>query len=350
VLAETNGERQVIEARCGWVLAPCRGKGEAKMAEAKSDDTPRMQRRWLYTNVPNVFHRLDDDLPLFHVNMDTWYFQEFGHPLPYALPGRMDIGTGPITKAQGAPAFIARQVATFLDAFSGIFRPASVQVGYTPRLTGIQGSWFDFPAPQTPEEVQALQTGVEQATYDGIISLYIRFEMQATVRDEYGQFVQLWLPDAGSATYHAHHRDTSTPNPVRHTTLLTPLAKTGIAPWSVNLRCAFLSLFRETNAEVLAQVRDRWQRWLQNHPISAQLGDAEHDVVEDDSSDDQEEDYIVTLAVPPPGSPLDNRDLSERNLPGFRTGWHVGRKSSAHHLNGWLPYNLSLPRLPSGSC
>ena len=290
------------------------------MAESRSDGTPQMPRRWLYTNVPNVFPLLgDDDIPLFHVNMDTWYFKEFGHPNPRALPGRMAIGTGPITKAQGVAAFIARQMATFRDAFSGVFRPASVQVGYTPRLTGIQGSWYDFPAPSTPEEMQALQTGVELATYDGITSLWIRFEMQATVRDERGQFVQLWLPDAGKAFYHAAYRDTSTPNPVPYTSLLTPLAKTGIAPWSVDLRCAFLSLFRETNADVLVQVRDRWQRWLQTHPIGVQLGNDEDRGAKGDSSDDQEEDYIVTLAVPPPGAPPDNRDLSERNLPRFRT-------------------------------
>jgi hypothetical protein len=278
-----------------------------------------MSRRWLYTNIPNVFPLLgDDDLPLFHVNMDTWYYQQFGHPKPFALPGRMDIGNGPITKAQGVAAFIARQVATFLDAFSGVFRPVAVQVGYRPRLTGIQGSWYDFPAPKTLEEVQTLQTGVEQATYDGITSLWIHFEMQATVRDEHGQFLQLWLPDAGWAFYHAAYRDTSAPNPVPHTALLTPLAKTGIAPWSVDLRCAFLSLFRETNAEVLAQVRDRWQRWLQTHPISAQLNKDEDEEVQGDRDKDRGE-YIVTLAVPPRGTPRDNRELSERNMPGFRT-------------------------------
>ena len=102
------------------------------------------------------------------------------------------------------------------------------------------------------------------------------------------------------------------------TRILTRSATTGVAPWTVDLACPFTSLFRDTNAEVLARVRDRWQRWLEAHPLGvgvAELGE------EDDAAqgvDYEWEDFVVTLAEPPRGAPPDNRDLRERSAPLLR--------------------------------
>jgi hypothetical protein len=290
------------------------------MAEWKTTGETGMPRWQIYTNVPQLSPRLrSPDSPFFRLNLDSWYYSEWSEDAhPFASLGRMAIGNGPLTPARGVAAFIAQQVAVFLDAFSGVFRPVGVQVLYKPRLSGVLGHLLDVPVPETPQDVQTIQTALEQATYDGIPALWIMFEMHATVRDEHGQLTQLWLPHAGKAYYYGHHSDGSIsnlPKSVAVTHILTPSAKAGIAPWTVHLKCDYVSLFRETNAEMLARVRDRWQGWLQTHPINAESG---YRGDEEGESEYQEEDFVVTLAVPPPGTPPDNRDLSERNTPRLR--------------------------------
>lgn len=272
---------------------------------------------WLYTNAPREF-RGAGDLPLFHVNMDTWYYSEWADSNHRALLGTLALGDAPLAPAQGVAAFVARQVTAFLDAFSGVFHPVAVRVWYKPRLSGVVHHAFDFPAPETSKDVQAIQTTLEQAadTYEGITSLDIEFALRATVRDENGQLAQIWLPDAGEASYHAHYSDgyvSNLPRSVAVTYVLTPLAQEGIAPWAVNLECNYMSLFRESNNDVLTRVRSQWQRWLQTHPTNSPLDDEDDDAVGD--SEGWKEDYIVTLAVPPPGMPPDNRELYERNTP-----------------------------------
>lgn len=291
------------------------------MAESRSDGTPEMPLppMWRYTNAPKVFLRAGDH-PLVHVNMDTWYYAEWADPNHLASLGMVALGDAPLTAAQGVAAYVAHQVALFLDAFADVFRPVLVQVGYNPRLSGVVFHAFHFAGPQRPEDVAAIQTALEQAAdaYEGLVSLQIAYEMRATVRDENGLLTEVWLPVAGEASYYAHFTDgyrSNLPRSVAVTHLLTPSAQAGIAQWAVNLRCSFISLLRESNADVLSRVRARWQRWLQTHPIGADLTDEDE---EDEAAGDSEEEYIVTLAVPPTGTPLDNRDLAERNMPRVR--------------------------------
>jgi hypothetical protein len=127
---------------------------------------------------------------------------------------------------------------------------------------------------------------------------------------------EVWLPDAGVASYSAHF-NRSNPHTVTVTYVLTPSAQEGMAQWTANLECNFISLLRESNVDVLSRARARWQWWLQTHPIGQELTDEEEDE-DDQAADDSEERAekdVVTLAVPPPGTPPDNRDLAERNMP-----------------------------------
>lgn len=206
------------------------------MADSTSDTTARAQRRWLYTNVPNAFPGLGDlDDPLFHLTMDTWYYSEWADPNHWVSFGTLPLGDGPL-RGQGVAAFVARQVALFLDAFSGVFRPTAVRMWYKPQLTGVVHHAFGFSAPETQEDVQAIQSALEQSAYDGIDWLTIDFEVGATVRDEGGQFTEIWLPYAGTAHYHAHYTDGYSSDPPKYgavTYLLTPEAKAGMVrgPW-----------------------------------------------------------------------------------------------------------------------
>ena len=294
------------------------------MADSTSDTTARAQRSWLYTNLPNAFPGLGDlDDPLFHLTMDTWYYSEWADPNHWASFGTLPLGDGPL-RGQGVAAFVARQVALFLDAFSGVFRPTAVRVWYKPQLTGVVHHAFGFSAPETQEDVQAIQSALEQSAYDGIDWLTIDFEVGATVRDEDGHFTQIWLPYAGTAHYHAHYTDGYSSDPPKYgavTYLLTPEAKGGMVPWAVDLHCRFVSLFRETNADILTRARDYWQRWLQAHPAAANLGQVEEedeDAEAEGESEEDAEDFVVSLVVPPPGTPHDNRDIAARNTPRLR--------------------------------
>lgn len=227
-------------------------------------------------------------------------------------------------------AFVARQVTDFRDAFAGLFRPVAVRVGYKPYLSGVGHPILNLPAPETPADVQAIQTMLEQsaATYEGITFLGIDFMMRATLRDDDGQLAEVWLPYSGEASYRARYFDgyrSNLPQSVAVTYLLTPSAQAGIAPWDVDLHCNFLSLFCADNTEVLARVRGQWQQWLQTHPDGADGAAHESQERENDESGDvaaEREDayevYVITLAVPPHGTPPDNRELGARNAPRLR--------------------------------
>jgi hypothetical protein len=118
--------------------------------------------------------------------MDTWYYSEWADPNHTASLGTVALRDGPLTAAQGAADFVARQVALFLDAFSGLFFPTAVRAGYKPHLTGVVSHAFDFLVPETLEDVQVIQTTLERSAYDGIIDLTIEFDIWATVRDPSG--------------------------------------------------------------------------------------------------------------------------------------------------------------------
>ena len=207
------------------------------MAESRSDGELGQQRKRLYTNVPTrVLRDVGGDDPYFRLNMDTWYFSEWADPNHFATLGTMALGDGPLTAAQGVVAFVAQQVIAFRAAFSGLFRPTSMNVFFKPRLTGVVSHAHTFSVPETQEDVQALQTTLEQSTYErltsfsggfaalqtqeevealqttpeqpayeGITGFIIAFALQATVRDERGQLAQVWIPNAGSAHYHARY-------------------------------------------------------------------------------------------------------------------------------------------------
>ncbi|HET8907949.1 MAG TPA: hypothetical protein VFN11_13390 [Ktedonobacterales bacterium] len=279
-----------------------------------------------YTITPDLFSLYDDDYFLFQLNMDTWYYSEWADPNQWATLGSAALGDGPLTAAQGVAAFVAQQVTDFRNAFADLFRPVGVRVGYyKPQISAMGRIVNDFPAPETPADVQATQAALEQSAplYEGIAFLGIDFAMRATVRGDDGQLIEVWLPYAGEAAYSARYFEgyrSNLPQSVAVTELLTPAAQTGIVPWTVQLRCNFISLFRATNAEVLERVRTSWHAWLQTHPLEAARDNANG--VDKDSGEewdaDYEEDYILTLAVPPDGAPPDNWDLSTYNTPRLR--------------------------------
>ena len=276
--------------------------------------------KWRYTNATTEFPDFDD-LPYFHVNMDTWYYSELVDPNHQATLGRVVLGEGPITPAQDVGRFIAEQVVAFRDSFSEIFRPALISIDITPKLTGVVHNLQRFSPPVTQQEVEAFQTAVNWVSApntpaEGVTSLSITFDMHAIVRDEHGEYTQVWLPEAGHVWYSARYTDGTIPTYPAVTHILTPLAQRGRALWTATLECNFISLFRQNNADILDRVRSQWQDWLQNHPLGEESHDANNRPA--DEHERSGEYFIVTLAKPSPGTPPDNRELSERNLPRLR--------------------------------
>ena len=166
-----------------------------------------MRREQRYTNVQRVF--LDAGNPFAGVTMDTWYYSEWpgptpsatwASPTPSATLGGAALGDGPLTAAQGVVAFVARQVFAFRESLAGLLRPTHVSVGFRPRLDGVESRPLTFRVPERQEDVQAIQTAMEQYPYEGITSLSIPFAMLATVRDERGWLSQVWLPYADPPT------------------------------------------------------------------------------------------------------------------------------------------------------
>lgn len=106
--------------------------------------------------------------------------------------GRAALGDGPLTAAQGVAAFVK----DFCDAFTELFSPVAVRVGYKPRLSGVGLPVLNLPAPETEEDVPFIQSALEQSAdvYEGITGMTIGFAMHATVRDNAGRLAQVWLP------------------------------------------------------------------------------------------------------------------------------------------------------------
>jgi hypothetical protein len=177
-----------------------------------------------------------------------------------------------------------------------------------------------------------MQTRLDLSLYDGIIGFRIPYNLRATVREERGQLRQIWLPNAGQLSCHAHFTDgyiSNVPRSVAVTYILTPSAKAGMAPWTVDLHCNVVSLFRRTNADVLARVRNQWQRWSQAHPAGPEQGDEDYRQEKNDN-DGSWEDYIVTLAEPPAGMTPDNQDIYERNTPYLREAIARWEQATGH--------------------
>lgn len=272
----------------------------------------------LYTNALRGFGSAPN-VPYLSLNLDSWYYSEWADPDHAAMLGTLELGIGPLTVAQGASDFIARQVAAFQGAFADLFRPTTVEVWYKPKLTAPMKNAFHFAAPKSPTEVQAMQSQLEHSSYDGITSLWITFDVRTVVRDWDGELRPTWLPAAGqlwcNATY-ASGMEHEGPGTGAARYRLTPLAQAGMAVWTATLRCSVISLFRRSNAGALTYARAEWQSWLQAHPqTNTSVGDEQ---AEDDAHAETPYAYIVTLAEPPPGTPADNQMLHDLNTPRLR--------------------------------
>jgi hypothetical protein len=67
---------------------------------------------------------------------------------------------------------------------------------------------------------------------------------------------------------------------------------------------------------MLERVRAYWRAWLEAHLPDAAPGDEiSRALLQDVRERHDNEAYVMTLAEPPDGTPLDNQDLYERNWP-----------------------------------
>jgi hypothetical protein len=271
-------------------------------------------RRWLYTNADRDW--LDD---YFQLHLDTWYFTEWADPNHRARFGSIALGPAPWTVKRGVGPFIMQQLTALATAFSGFVHPYEVGCFFRPQMERgyHSGHQWSFPASRRERDsmLAQIEASGESAAFT---SFWLPYELRAMVRDEHGQLHDMWLPSAGEFWYHAHYTQPGTYE-------LTSAAREGLATWTVDFQCTTLSLFRSTNAAVLAQVRSRWKQWLEEHPDRQPLTADEDDVEERDA--DGIDDEVLTLAEPLTRTPLHNSELSEHNLPRLQdavTQWQAG--------------------------
>jgi hypothetical protein len=259
-------------------------------------------RRWLYTNADRDW--LDD---YFQMHPYTWYFTQWGDTSHWALCGSVALGPAPWTVTRRVGRFIMQQLTALTTAFSGFVEPYEVQCLFRPQMERGYYSGYRWPFPTSRVERDGILADIEASGESAAFTFFsLPYELRARVRDEHGELQEMWLPSAGHITYHAHYTQPGSYE-------LTSAAHEGLATWTVDFHCTNLSLFRPTNATVLAQVRSRWKQWLEEHP-DRWPSTAEEDDAEESDADSIDRD-VLTLAEPPTGTPLDNSELSEQNLP-----------------------------------
>lgn len=233
--------------------------------------------------------RYDMNSDYFQFRLDTWYYQE-GEEV-----GRMQLGEGPLTVADGILEFVTTQLHAVQRGLASLLHPQAIHLNYQPSL--------DRPPMHTlflgfddliaaPSRRFAELAGFPHF----VVSFSVRCAARVVLRDNAGDLRDAWLPDAGEVRFFAEWSKRYTPQrppDVTHTSSVPPAR----VPWVASLHLNILSLFRPDNAERLAMVREAWKQLHAEDPGATAFSGY---------SDDY---YIVTLAEPPAGTPADNLEL-----------------------------------------
>jgi hypothetical protein len=204
---------------------------------------------------------------------------------------------------------VSEQLHVFGEAFAEIFRlEAPVEVSYyyvdTPNASGLRGgASVSVPVEVSPQHLcEALPDAVT------ITGARATFAVRAAMRDWHGAVDWNWIAGAGRVWVSAnlHQR-------VAVYDVAPGAGAANGAPWHARVFVDVLSLFRLDNQEVLDSARRLWSELRAEHPGMTDFFDALPEGEEVPHAG------IVTLAVPPPGTPRDNRELYEANEPKLRT-------------------------------
>ncbi len=220
-----------------------------------------------------------ENVPLFQLRMDTWYFSELEDM------GRIRLGDGPIAREDGVAETLAAHMTGFRESFDGVFRLDPQDTYFGVRLD----------SERLAEQLDNLLP--EKHTIRGIIA---HFDIWAALRDEGGEVLHQWIPGVGNLWLSTQrHGPTRPSNEYPDTT----------RSWSAHVMLGIGSLFRSDSQQTLMHARDLWKWLRQRYPDLTCFTDAP------ESKGLDAEDIVITLADSPPGTPSDNRELSALNLP-----------------------------------
>jgi hypothetical protein len=210
----------------------------------------------------------------------------------------MSLGVAPRTPTLEVAAFVSEQLHAFDEAFVDLFRlEAPVEIGFSaddPR--GSDGAVSVAVATPPRQLCDMLPEAVS------INRVHTTFAVRAAMRDGHGAVEWRWLPGTGRVWLTGARRErASRDDPPQG------------AAWRARVFVDVLSLFRVDNQEKLGNARRLWSELRAEHSGMTTFFDVwpKHEEVPYAG--------IVTLAVPPPGTPRDNRELSELNVPRLRT-------------------------------
>jgi hypothetical protein len=261
-----------------------------------------------YINAESL--QLPHDAHYLALRMDTWYFCEAEEV------GSLDLGEAPIVGSAAVAEQLARNVASVSHAFADLAHVQGISVYYRPALDAPAVHKFYFPPMTTDTLARAVETRLAQRPCF-VTALDVSLNLEVTLRDHRGALTAATLPGAASVYFAAQWASRSTPYLVMPQPI--PSARQGSAPWTATLSLDVASLFRQTNAAVLDEVRAEWQH--------ARSGGTEADGI----VGAHECCAVVTLARTPAGTPPDNRELAERNAPRLESAvarWASGLRAS----------------------
>jgi hypothetical protein len=248
----------------------------------------------LYTNVEDLAPEQAE--VYLRLNLDTWYFDALSGSLSEL--GHVDYSQASAARAHDARAFLAEQVQAFLEACRLVLPPVSLHIAYQPRPS----------VPEGREQITPLAG--RHLGRDDVLGLLdqvgapaqfvsVRCDTLATIRDVDGGLKLMRFPHTAYARFHA-----DAPNWRRalHPESASAAAEEepGVPAPYAGLECYVFSLFRPTNAEVLAGIRAAWRGGRTSEDTRWWMGEG-----------------VVTLIEPPSGTPSDNGELYDHNAPGL---------------------------------
>lgn len=270
------------------------GKPETRRDDSNPSAPPSYMRYVDYGDFPRP-----DEVVLFQLRMDTWYFRELEDL------GRMPLGNGPITKESGVAQALGSYIAGFKEAFAGLFR------------LNTQDSYFGVQLASDQFAEQFAARLPERKVIDGVST---HFAVWAALRDWQGAIQHQWMTGVGNFWLSAR-RNTAAGSE----DLNTPRS------WSARVIVGVGSLFRPDSQQALTHIRTVWEDLRQQHPEVTSFADMPE-------SDDLEGPLGITLTEVPPGTPSDNRELAALNLPRLQAAVARWEQITGHSFEWAEPF------------
>jgi len=226
-------------------------------------------RRELYTNPDVLYSEAKNNHPYLRICLDTWYVSEWtnAQQAKVSTLGSMDLTDGPISAKTGIDDFVCTQISIVQHAFEDILRIVSVNLTIKPLLSGVKHSGIRFNPPISDEDYIEIKSALQNST-SYVVEIRLPYDLQAVIRDEKGDLMKQWLPDAGAIVFHCQYYKGHIVTPPTISYILLPQAERAYGLWSVDFECNVSSLFQHDNSQTLRATREQWKALVEGKILS----------------------------------------------------------------------------------